>query len=164
MKRHIAYFRYVARHKWFVFWACMKLRVPLWQALVHDWTKYTRVEWGDYAKTFYNKDGSPVSLRDKSGAYDPNAVLGFQRAWCSHQKAKHHWQAWVSIGTSGMIPISIPERYIREMIADWVGAGMAQTKRRDPTPWYETNKDTMILTPETRLRIEEILNEVYLHN
>ena len=163
MKRHIAYFKYVARHKWFVFLACLRLRVPLWRAIVHDWTRYLPVEWGACAHTFFNEDGTRKDIR-KSPSYDPNNagdVSDFTLAWIHHQKNKHHWQAWVSIGDKGSLkPFPIPETYVREMIADWIGAGTAISGEKDPRPWYEKNKQKMILHSETRKKTEELLLEL----
>lgn len=156
MKQHIAYLTYVLRHKWFVFWACLRLRVPLRMALVHDWTKFLPREWSPYVRQFYNKDGTKKSaIRDKTGAYDPAAQpIEFQAAWLSHQRNKHHWQAWVSLGDRGCLTaLPIPCVYVREMVADWIGAGAAQGKV-DPKGWYAKNGDKMVLDPGTRSYLE----------
>lgn len=158
MKANIAHLRYVLVHKWYVFWACLDLGVPLWIALVHDWTKFTSREWTPYVHQFYNSDGSKRSVRDASGAYDPNVQPEeFKAAWCSHQKNRHHWQSWASLGDGGSITaLPIPEVYCREMVADWIGAGRAQGKH-DPHGWYLKNCDKLVLHPYSRGRIEEIL-------
>ena len=159
MRDHFAYARYVFSHKWHVFWACLKLRVPFWIALVHDWTKLTPREWTPYVRQFYNPDGSKRgAVRDKSGAYDPNAQPeAFKAAWCSHQRARHHWQGWISLGDGGTLtPLPIPDVFCREMVADWIGAGRAQGKC-DPHGWYLKNKDKLVLHPDSRARIEFIL-------
>lgn len=159
MKDHWNYFWAVAKHKYYVLIGCIKYKVSLWQGIIHDLSKYTPTEWTPYVHQFYNKDGSKRSVRDASGAYDPNAQsLDFQRAWLSHQKNYHHWQAWVSIGDGGNLSVlEMPEKYAREMLADWYGAGMAQSKRSDPLPWYLKNRDKMIFHPKTRIFIEDIL-------
>jgi len=160
MRRNLAYLRYVIRHKWFVFLACFKMHVPLWRSIIHDWSKFTPREWSPYVRQFFNPDGTPRKVRDASGAYDPNAKpVEFKYAWLSHQRNLHHWQAWVSIGDGGnLIALPMPETYAREMIADWIGAGRAISGRIDPRPWYETNKDKMILHTETRKWVESQLN------
>ncbi|KKK56400.1 hypothetical protein LCGC14_3064910 [marine sediment metagenome] len=159
MRRHWAYLKYVLRHKWHVFRACRELRVPLRQAIVHDWTKFLPVEWFPYAHNFYNADGSGRQVRDETGAYNPtDQGIPYQRAWLHHQRARHHWQAWVVLGDAGYItPLPIPERYIREMIADWCGAGRAIAGVRYPHDWYAANRDKMKLLPETRIRVEQLL-------
>lgn len=162
MRRHWAYLRYVLRHKWHVFWACIELKVPLWQAIVHDWTKFRPREWFPYARNFYNRDGSARKVRDDYGAYNPTAqALAFQRAWLFHQRARHHWQAWVVLGDAGYVtPLPMPENFVREMVADWCGAGRAIAGRRYPHDWYKANRDKMKLAPETRELVVKLLCEL----
>ena len=60
-------------------------------------------------------------------------------------------------------PVPMPDRYRREMLADWIGAGKAYGKQEgnnnnpDTKQWYLDNKDKIILHPETRAWIEEQL-------
>ena len=161
MRRHLAYGLYVLRHKWFVFLACLKLRVPLHQAVLHDWSKFLPREWIPYARNFYNADGSKRKIRDETGAYNPAAQeIPFQDAWRRHQRLRHHWQAWVVLGDAGYItPLPMPERFVREMVADWVGAGQAISGRSNPRPWYEANQEKMRLHSSTRQRVHELLRE-----
>lgn len=163
MKRYWSYLKYVMRHKWFVFWACIDLRVPIWLALLHDSSKFSRAEWSIYANVFFDSDGAKSDLRKTTG-YDPNnsgAVTSFSYAWIHHQQNKHHWQAWVSIGDEGNLkPVSIPEIFLREMIADWIGAGLAISGKATPHEWYQANKMKMILHPQTSKTIERLLDEL----
>jgi hypothetical protein len=163
MRAHLAYLKYVLRHKWFVFWACLKTGAGIWLGLIHDLSKFLPREWFPYIKQFYNSDGTKKpSIRDASGAYDPAAQpKEFQEAWLNHQRNRHHWQAWVSIGDGGKLtPILMPKRFLRELIADWMGAGMAQSGKTDPKAFYETNKSKMIFHDQTRQDLEEMLREI----
>lgn len=154
MRRHLSYLWYVLRHKWFVFVEGMKLGVPLYQLIVHDWSKFLPSEWLPYARNFYNEDGSVKDTREESES--------FLDAWNHHQKRnRHHWQYWVSIQDSGEIILRpIPRRFIKEMLADWRGAGKA---RHSPNTWewYEKNRFNMLLHPEARWWIETELGEQY---
>ena len=145
------------RHKWFVLLEGRKLGVALGQLLLHDWQKFTPAEWTPYVRTFYGPAPSP---RRADGGYDPNAVSdAFDRAWLHHQKVggKHHWQYWVlPLDDGGVRALAIPERYVREMVADWRGAGRALGKP-DTAAWYAVNRDNMSLHPETRARVEALL-------
>lgn len=150
MKRHWSYLKYVLRHKWYVFQECLKLGVPLWIAILHDWDKFLPDEWLPYARCFYAPDGSKQYQEDAS----------FTVAWNLHQKRnKHHWQWWVIMFDRGEFEtIAIPDVYRREMLADWRGAGKAiMGIKADTRAWYSTNKDKMKLHPETRSWIEEQL-------
>jgi len=146
MRRHWQYFRYVIRHKWFVFVAGLSLRVPLLQLVFHDWHKFMLREWFPYARAFYAPDGSKqYALGDD-----------FTVAWNHHQKqGKHHWQYWlITWDHGGTEAIAMPDRYRREMLADWVGAGRAITGKNNTWEWYDANKDKIILHPDTREWVE----------
>jgi len=55
--------------------------------------------------------------------------------------------------------LPMPEKYIRELIADWLGAGRAYGNP-DILDWYNKNKHNQVIHPETRQRIEELLNDL----
>ena len=163
MRDHIAYLGYVLRHKRFVRQCCRITRAPFWRSIIHDWSKFTPVEWRPYVHSFYNRDGTK---RDWKARTDEDKAA-FNVAWNHHQKNnKHHWQYWVLINDSDdpkMRSLPIPETYIREMVADWTGAGMAITGRMEVGEWYSKNKEKMILHDETRHRVEELIHEVEEH-
>lgn len=202
MKRHIAYLKYVLRHKWFVFLAGLKTGAPLWRLIIHDWTKFLPSEWIPYARTFYAPDGSKQCLES----------LEFNVAWLKHiHRNSHHWQHWVLLrdnpdkryliqddgewngntrihdsetGIEARIPDSdlraakpisdlmirelirkaerglalpMPLPLIREMVADWAGAGRAITGRWEVEAWYNSSKHRMELHPHTRTQVESLL-------
>lgn len=219
MKAHTEYLKYVLRHKWFVFKACLRLGVPLRLAIFHDWTKFTPAEWGAYVRNFFNPDGTQRKVRDASGAYNPAAQgNNFLKAWQHHEaNNKHHWGYWLAFEMSEkeryliqahgdgyplslydnveqtfiirdltddhpafvgggnraydllktiaarlnkesqIVALEMPEIYAREMVADWVGAGMAISGNPNPSLWYEKNKDKIILHSKTRLFVENLI-------
>lgn len=59
-----------------------------------------------------------------------------------------------------MIALRMPERLVREMVADWMGAGRAITGRWEVGVWYAANADKMVLHVATRARVEELLVSV----
>jgi hypothetical protein len=88
MRKHWLYFRYLAKHKWYVFLECCKVGL-YWRGVVHDWQKFTPTEWFPYAESFYG-----------AYAYDqrpPVLVDAFNRAWLHHihHGGEHHWQHWL---------------------------------------------------------------------
>jgi hypothetical protein len=56
----------------------------------------------------------------------------------------------------------MPDKYIIEMVCDWVGAGKAQgyNKPNEVQDWYNKNKNNMILHPVTREKIEKMIFNV----
>jgi hypothetical protein len=149
MARHLAYLKYVLRHKWFVLLAGLKLDVPLMILIFHDWDKFLPDEWLPYARTFYNKDGS------KRYQEFPE----FAKAWLLHQnRNKHHWQYWMITWDRGETEcLPMPDVYRREMLADWHGAGRAINGKEDTLDWYTKNCNNIQLHPETRKWIESQL-------
>lgn len=147
--RHLAYLKYVVRHKWFVFEECLKLGLPLHVAILHDWDKFLPDEWNPYAEAFYGVDGKNQYLPE----------VDFTYAWNDHQKRnKHHWQYWMITWDKGNTEyLQIPIRYAKEMLADWRGAGRAITGEDNTIGWYTQNRDNIKLHPRTRLWIEEQL-------
>lgn len=159
MRRHLSYASYLLRHKWFVFVAGCRLGIP-WLALMHDNSKFRPSEWLPYARYFYEPDGSKKTRRDSTGYYKPTDTgdAAFDFAWLLHQKRnKHHWQWWVLPEDEGGLKVlPMPDRYRREMLADWRGAGRAQGTP-DTLKWYRTNRHKMSLHPETQGWIEQQL-------
>lgn len=136
------------RHKWFVLLAGIRLNVPLWQLLTHDLSKFTNSEFVGYVL---------LPPRDNSGAhiFDTAANPGnFATAWLHHQnRNQHHWEYWMirSDHTSGAISgcLPMPDRYLREMIADWMGASRAYTGSWDMREWLLSKLPRTQLHPET---------------
>lgn len=163
MRAQLAYLRYVLAHKWYVLLACLRLGVPIHQAIIHDWVKFLPIEWGAYVRQFYNSDGSKRQVRDATGAYDPNAQPDdFRRAWLHHQRQPHHWQAWCVVGDGGSVaPLRMPRRFAREMVADWIGAARANGAgaRPDTEGWFLANHRKMVLHDSTRYLVTQLIKE-----
>lgn len=170
MKPHFRYLWYVVRHKVFVLRAAWSLGIP-WLGLLHDLSKFSPDEWEPYARFFYS---GPHRARADYSAYEKTWHWGtidrecketvqerFDYAWCLHQKRnKHHWQFYlVPQDDGGTKVLEMPECYRLEMLADWIGAGLAQGKP-DTMAWYVANKDKMQLHPRTRILLE---NDLIVH-
>jgi hypothetical protein len=131
--------------------------------MVHDLSKVRPSEWFPYANYFYKKDGTQRQHRDETGYYQlyDTGDSKFDYAWLLHQKRnKHHWQWWILPKDDGSLKgLPIPIKYVREMVCDWTGAGLAQGHGRDLELWYQKNKEKMQLHPETRREVETLLQD-----
>lgn len=150
--KYLNFLAYLIRHKWFVFLECLRLGVP-WQGLLHDISKFLPDEFRAYADYYQrlrlcNGENPSIASEDDSHTL----------AWLVHQKRnRHHWQWWVLFGDRAEPTIlPMPDRYIREMVADWRGAGMAQGQP-DTIGWYRANRERMLLHPSTRSQVESLL-------
>lgn len=158
MKKHVRNLRYILRHKYFVLRAGLRLGVPLWRLVIHDWSKFLPCEWVPYANRFFMHAVGPRKM------HEPGAHPVFDLAWLHHLHLnRHHFQWWITIGTDRIPrPLRMPETYIREMIADWVGASRAQGTSGSVASvqnWYDGNADRMLLHPETKWRVEALLRQ-----
>jgi len=151
MRPHLRYASYVARHKWFVFRAGLWTHAPLWRLLIHDWSKMSRAEWSAYVRSFYGKQGRTPEVR-----------AAFDAAWLHHQhRNPHHWQHWLLREDDGPTKaLPMPPKLVREMVADWMGAGRAITGQWEVGKWYAANASKIVLADETRAEVAAILEAV----
>lgn len=174
----LLYLLYMLKHKWYVFVECCKLGVPI-RGIMHDANKFLPSEWKPYAKRFhekhvlrakpqdnfkvgflfhmkrskhhwqywlYNKDGNrifEVMTPEQVKALDREIDSGYTKDLCTKLYEE-------------VYPMPMPDKYRREMLADWQGASKA-LKGLNAIKWYEKNKDNMILHPETREWIENYI-------
>ena len=118
MNTYIKYLRSTLKHKWYLLLAGLRIgSIPLWRLIVHDLSKFSRVEFPQYACWYMGKGGN----KDE-----------WASAWRHHfHSNKHHPEYWVIVwrgprdfydGMSEHIAdnvavLPMPETYIREMIA-----------------------------------------------
>jgi hypothetical protein len=170
MDKYVSYARYLIRHKWFVFVAGRRLKAPLWRLIIHDWTKLLPQEWFAYMHYFYGSYPPWEQMRTRpysEWVWSKEAVAErFQRAWLHHiHWNKHHWQYWVlmddpsSSADDRIGVLQIPDSYIREMVADWLGAGRAIRGGWEAGKWYEERKDMILLHSITRAKVEWLLEK-----
>lgn len=152
--KHLRYLNYVVRHRWFVFVECCKLGIP-WRGLVHDLSKFFPSEWFPYVENFYGRDLGEDSA-SWHASYDRECR--FDVAWLKHQhRNPHHWQHWrLSEDDGGTKLVYMPPKYVKEMLADWKGAGRAQgfTKLG---PWYEENRHKIVLHEDSRVLLHSLM-------
>lgn len=156
MKPTLQYLWLTCKHKWFVFRAGLKTKTPLHLLIIHDWSKFTPSEAPHYGRQFFGSKDDP---------------LGFSRAWNHHQKTNpHHWEYWVMVTghNRGGFPdgsaLPMPEKYAREMLADWLGASRAYEgkwpKSLESWNWWAKNFAGLNLHPETRAFLLRIVAEI----
>jgi hypothetical protein len=149
VKANWKYLVYVIRHKWFVFWECRRVGLPIWGGLIHDWQKFTWHEWLPYALSFYGpwkKDQRPEWLAE-----------WFDSAWSHHYRScRHHWEYWATESNGRFSnPQAMSDKDRREMLADIRGTGRAKWGRDDMLEFYAAQKDKMVLHPHTRAWFED---------
>ena len=159
MSATLQYLWLTLRHKAFVFRAGLRTGAPIWRLVTHDWSKFTPAEAPHYGRQFFG------------AADDP---LGFSKAWLHHQHLNpHHWEHWIPVtghnrgGFSDLEPLPMPMWAVREMVADWMGAGRAyegawpdSVRRWD---WFQQQwvKVAPRMHPLTIRRVERTLGDAF---
>lgn len=147
-------------HKWYVFKAGLIVgNIPLWRLIIHDWSKFTPVEFINYSRHWHGS----------------NSVKGWAKAWLHHlHHNPHHPEYWLlswrgspdfynglGQGVAEFVTVlPIPETYVREMVADWMGASKVFTGSYDISRWLNQNGPKMLLHNDTEIRLDEIMTEL----
>ena len=129
---YLNYLWSLMQHKWYVFQAGLLIGVPVWRLIVHDWQKFTLSEFPKYARYFFG------GKRDEDKE-------DFMYAWLHHvHHGRHHWEYWrlnpnynFATAVNGNLPM--PETYVREMVADWMGASKTYTGSWNMSAWLSNN-------------------------
>jgi hypothetical protein len=142
----------VITHKYFVLLAGLRVGVPLPQLLLHDLSKFSPAEFPAYARRFHgNGEGDQTAVEES-----------FAAAWLHHENHNpHHWGYWIPrSGKQVNQPLPMPERYVREMIADWMGASRTYTGSWDMSEWLARNLPRIQMHGETAVLIDGILQKL----
>jgi len=92
------------------------------------------------------------------------AENGVPLVWCEaddrwnddaiHTQAYRHCKRIVDNLNLAPVCLPMPDKYRREMLADWRGAGRAITGEDNTYDWYLENRDKILLHPDTRYWVE----------
>jgi hypothetical protein len=148
----LRHFARTLAHKWFVLVAGLRIGVPLWRLVIHDWTKFTPIEARGYAYKFFGGRG---------------AERDWHEAWQLHWTHNpHHWERWQ--GAVGEEPSEMPDVFVREMVADWLAAsrayGGAWPQNLAGWRWWQDNKERIVLHPKTKAKVIQYLILYFVHS
>ncbi len=106
--------------------------------LMHDKSKYDRIEFIPYLNHFYPHLDYPDCTSD------------YDFAWLHHQNINpHHWQYYVLIKDCGDIDIlDMPLSYVCEMLCDWHSFSYKDLEST-AFNWFKSNSDNMMLSNNT---------------
>jgi len=170
---YLKYLNSLLLHKWYVFLAGLKTGVPVWRLIVHDWQKFAPQEFPYYARHFFGvddeyKNKETLDAFQKYGVVEA-APFGhfederFALAWLHHENtAPHHWGFWIARSGKYRKPLPMPETYVREMVADWMGASRAYTGDWNMSEWLAKNGMNLSnhMHPSTVNAVRKILDEI----
>ena len=147
---YLNYIWCVLRHKYYVIKYCIKLGVPL-LGIVHDLSKFRLSEIVAYANYFCGNEEQKEKYKQK---------FTYSRLYHIHRNP-HHWQYWLSKEDEGNTnTLDMPEKYVKEMVADWCGAGIARTGELEVDTWYEKKWHRIDLSNKTSLLVDRLIKEI----
>ena len=135
----------LASHISFYRQAADKLGVEKELVLKHDDSKNTDEEFPWYVRRFGG------GIKD-----DPE----WPSAWNHHiHNNPHHWEYWITPGGEGKDDeiVQMPDKYVTEMVADWLGSGRAYTGSWDMAEWLSNNLYRVRLHPESMRTLDKVL-------
>ena len=127
----------------------------------HDDSKYSEEEYDPYDVHFYG-----------DAYHDDLADEDFMYAFLHHlHNNPHHWQYWVLIEDSDEDHeeqiLCMPGCCVIEMVCDWWSFSWAKYNESndkkdlyDIFDWWENQKDRIKLHPDTRIYVEQLLNDI----
>lgn len=117
--------------------------VPL-LGIIHDVSKFLPDEAIHYVKSSDNMSKEDFIRIQNKGFFH-------------HQKRnKHHWHYWVFVSEIGFEILDMPDRYRREMLADFYA--FEKKSGIDTKKMYLSRKEKMLLHSETREWLENQLS------
>lgn len=155
MGNKLKHFKTITKHKFLVGHYCFKLGLYK-QGLLHDNSKYSRIEFKTSAK-YFQGNSTPVAAEKKA--------LGYSYAWQHHQNANpHHWEYWIDFHDGEVFAVKIPFKYVLEILCDMISAGKVYERGKwtssSPLNFYSNEKNALILNEETRDLLERLLETI----
>ena len=109
----------ISKHKYLVMKGCFSVGLYR-QGLLHDLSKYSPTEFLVGAR-YWQGNRSPNNAERED--------IGYSSSWLHHKgRNRHHFEYWVDynlrgeLGSSPVIPVKMPGRYVVEMLMDRIAA------------------------------------------
>lgn len=117
----------------------------------HDASKRVQDEYPAYAAYHFSKTKVTAEVE-----------AAYRKAKLHHfHNNPHHWNHWVYVDdNNNFTAVEIPKVYVVEMILDWWSFSWRSGDLREIRRWYRDNKNKIVLHPNTRVLVEEIINGI----
>lgn len=151
----IGHFKTITKHRHEVRKLCFKIGL-YWQGMTHDLSKYSFPEFIDGCR-YYQGDRSPNDIQRRTE--------GYSSAWMHHKgRNKHHFEFWYDyeMASKKIVPMPMPDRYIKEMFCDRVAAsktyGGASYTQSSPLQYLTQSTASQKMTEDTYRKLLFLLN------
>lgn len=144
----------ITRHRHMVMRFCFKCGL-IKQGLLHDLSKYSRIEFWNGAK-YYQGIKSPHPKE--------RATKGYSDAWMHHKgRNKHHAEYWYdyNIELNCYAPVEMPDKYIAESLCDRIAASKNYNRKSYndsfPLDYFKNHEHMMVIHEKTSKKLEFLL-------
>lgn len=128
------------------------------QGIMHDWSKYSPVEFINSVRNFQGGKKSPN--------FGEKATKGYSSSWLHHKgRNRHHFEYWIDFTLNpdeGLQGMPMSTRYVLEMFCDRIAASKNYNRKNYddsfPLAYYEKNKSHYILHKDTKELLERLLH------
>lgn len=152
----LKHFNTIMTHKKWVFYFARKLGIG-WQGFWHDMSKFSPTEFCESIR-YYTGTSSPIDECKKAN--------GYSMAWLHHKgRNAHHYEHWQDNFDRGGEPLRMPDKYVREMICDYLAAGRAYKGKEfhfasEWQWWLNKNKNNIAMHPENWKVVNQVLSDL----
>lgn len=150
----IRHFITITKHRNEVVRLCFKAGIGF-QGLFHDLSKYSPTEFIPGARYYSGKESPNNGERRDTG---------MSLAWMHHKgRNKHHFEFWYDyeLATKKIVPMDMPDRYIKEMFCDRIAASKTYNKagytQRSPLEYLEKSTAKEKMTEKTYRKLLYLL-------
>ena len=148
------HFKTITTHRILVMKGCFSMGL-YWQGLTHDLSKYSPTEFWEGARYY-------------QGVRSPNAAereqKGYSEAWMHHKgRNRHHYEYWTDMSrvTGRYESVTMPRRYLAEMVADRVAAcKVYEGDRYTPgsaLAYLNRSREKNLMNPKTLKELDYLL-------
>ncbi len=153
----LGHLRTILHHKNLVRHYCFRAGLYK-QGIMHDWSKYSPVEFINSVRNFQGGKKSPN--------FGEKATKGYSSSWLHHKgRNRHHFEYWIDFTLNpdeGLQGMPMPTRYVLEMFCDRIAASKNYNRKNYddsfPLAYYEKNKSHYILHKDTKELLERLLH------
>ncbi len=154
MFRIFGHFLTITKHRHEVVRLCFRAGIGF-QGLFHDLSKYSPTEFIPGVR-FYTGKESPNNGERRS--------CGYSLAWMHHKgRNKHHFEYWYDYDmvTKKIVPVDMPDRYIKEMCCDRIAASKVYNKEnyttKSPLNYLQKSTAREKMTETTYRKLQYLL-------
>lgn len=135
-------------HKFWVMYYCGQIGL-YWQGIIHDLSKFSKIEFTRAIKYWDDKISSLSNERK---------IEGYSRTFLHHRgRNPHHYEYWIYGLDKGGKAAKMPLKYVQELVCDYLAACKTYGGNpREELFWWNKCEDKLKIHPDTKSYITNV--------